>query len=1171
MFKTELAREIWTSKYRYNNETPKETFFRVAQALASVEKKPEDWVDKFFNTLVRTIENEPVGLKCTTGGRITANVGTIFEKATLLNCFVAAPISNAKVSYKRETDNGLIKFPIEYETDDTPDDLINIFLTIVEQAKTLASEGGYGLSFDFIRPRSSIIKGTGIKHPGVVAYMKIWDAVSQCIVQGDADGYVDKIKNYLGDDKFQEAKTVIKNAIRKGAMLAALSVTHPDCEEFVRAKQTSGELTKFNISVVLTDDFLKAVENDDFFEQSFNGKVFKRIKARELYDLIMLSCYDRAEPGVLFADNMMRNNPIAYLGRVTATNPCIIGSSIIATADGRNGVSIKQLAQEGKDLPVYSRNKLTDKVEIKMGRNPRITGEQREVWKLTLDDDSVFIATPDHKIPTRYKGDVELKNLKPGESLLPFNSHESNGYRQISYTSNKKRSNGLRLSRRQYRLIFEFFNPDIEITKDDRIHHSNFNSLDDRPEFLVKCTKQEHQSFHDISGKNNPMYRLRDKQKYRENMSKATSGLKNGRAYEITSKELLSHFVGFTRSIGRKPKRQELFGFCKSNNLPYPQKFRQKEFNCSNYTEFSNLLETEAFFNHKVKKVEFHGYEDVYNITVDDNHNYIVLTSWNDDKFLRSSGICVNNCGEVPGIASIGTVCLLGSLNLTQYVRIKTDGTTYFDFDEYIEDIRIFTRMLDNVNDLTYAPLPSYQWVIDNLRQIGMGINGLGSALMMLRIPYNSKEAVEFAKKICQLKENLTWQTSALLAKEKGVFGAYIKEQFEATEFFNSSRITDETRELLKKYGARNAKTTTVPPLGNSSILSDVTSNGIEPVYLIEYERKVVCQTWPEDLSQDNVKQILKHYKEKDYEYWRGRFGDYEYYYEPHNRGLCKINIVRDYGYQWLLDNFPEQDHSKYLITTKDLNIDDHLAIQAVVQFYNNQSTSKTANLPNEYPFEDFKQLYLKAWKLGLNGFTTYREGSMESVLSDIGKAEKREIIAKDIKLPDVFINGDTHIIKREGKKFYLHFSYLPDDSRKEFPICIWIYTNSQYGGEELKVCNKASRNLAKLALSCGISDEIVKETVGKANIDYPHNRLGRMISLCLRHNIPREDILVSLMGIDGDNISTLLTAVRKFLSQTLSDGIELKGLKCPQCGGRVVMQAGCFKCIDCADYSGCG
>ena len=1019
MFKTILAREIWSSKYRYGNETPKETFQRVAKALASVEKNPDKWYEKFFNTLVRLDESgEPIGLKCTTGGRITANAGTSYGKATLLNCFVAGPVSNAHVSYKRKTEDGLLEFPVEFQTDESPDDLLNIFLSILEQAKTLASEGGYGVSFDFIRPRGSIIKGTGIKHPGVVAYMKIWDAVSDCIVQGDADGYVDKIKNYLGKEKFEEAKEFLKKSIRKGALLGALSVTHPDVEEFVRAKQISGILTKFNISVLLTDDFLKAVENDDFFEQSFNGKVLKKIKARELYDLIMRSCYDRAEPGVLFADNMMKNNPIAYLGKVTATNPCIIGSSILAVDDGRYGVSIKQLAKEGKDISVYSRNKETNQIEIKIGRNPRMTGEKKEVWKLTLDDDSYLIATPDHEIPTYNRRDVCLKDLEQGESLFSFN--------------------------------------------------------------------------------------------------------------------------------------------CDTN--------------------------------HKVKKVEFYGYEDVYNIAVDDNHNYVVLTSWDDDKFIRSSGICINNCGEIPGIATIGTVCLLGSLNLTQYVKIRSDRTknfyssqynvgafnsrqeaVYFDFDKYSEDIKVFTRMLDNVNDLTYAPLPSYQWIVDNLRQIGMGINGLGSALLMLKIPYNSKNAVEFARKICRLKENLTWQTSALLAKEKGVFKAYVKEKFEATEFFNSERITEETRTLLKLYGARNAKTTTVPPLGNSSLLSDVTSNGIEPVYKLEYERKSICQEWPEGLDTDNVKKHLTYFKEKDYEYWRGMWNGKEYYYEPHNRGLCDINIVRDYGYQWLLDNFPGEDYSKYLVTTNDLTIDDHLNIQEVVQFYNNQSTSKTANLPGDYPFEDFKSLYLKAWKLGLNGFTTYREGSMESVISDINKAGRREIIQNDIKLPDVFINGDTHIIKKEGKKFYLHFSYLPEDHQKQFPICIWIYTNSKYDVQELKICNKASRNLAKLALSRGISTEIVKETVDKANIDYPHNRLGRLISLCLRHNVLREDIYESLMGINGDNMSTLLTAVRRFLSKTLNDGIKFKTLKCPVCGGTVIMEGGCQRCIDCSDFVGCG
>jgi ribonucleoside-diphosphate reductase alpha chain len=285
---------------------------------------------------------------------------------------------------------------------------------------------------------------------------------------------------------------------------------------------------------------------------------------------------------------------------------------------------------------------------------------------------------------------------------------------------------------------------------------------------------------------------------------------------------------------------------------------------------------------------------------------------------------------------------------------------------------------------------------------------------------------------------------------------------------------------------------------------------------------------------------------------------------------LCAINKVRDYGYQWLLDNYPDEDHSKYLTTTKTLEIEDHLAIQKVVQYYNNQSTSKTCNLPKDFPFEDFKSLYVRAWKSGLNGFTTYREGSMESVLSDINKAEKREIISRDIQLPDVFINGPTHIIKREGKKFYLHFSYLPEDSKQEFPIVIWIHTNAKYMVDELKICNKASRNLGKLALGCGIDRKIVSETVNKANDDYPHNRLGRMVSLCLRHNIPREDILVSLMNIDGDNISTLLTAVRKFLSKTLKDGTKLKGLACPECGEPIIMEAGCKKCLSCP-WSACG
>jgi len=517
MFKTQLALENWKSKYKYRDELPVETFKRVAKALASVEKDPSQWEEKFLHTLLNydNIKGLPTGLKCTTGGRITANIGTDYKKATLLNCFINGPVSGATISYQRKTENEQFTFPIVLKSSESPDCLLNIFLTVLEQAKTLASEGGYGINFDFIRPRGSIIHGIGIRHPGIVSYMHIWDAVSECIVRGDNDGYQDKIKNYLSEEQAADLKQAIKAMARKGAMMGCLSVWHPDIEEFVRAKQTSGKLTKFNMSIVVDDKFMQAVLKDDFYDLHFDGEVKKRIKARDLYELIMESTYNRAEPGILFIDNMHRNNPIAYLGKANATNPCVIGTSIIAVADGRNGVAIKQLAEEGLDIPVYSRNLITGKVEIKSARKPRKTGEKKEVWKLTLDDSSEFIATPDHKMLLNDGSEKQLKDLNQDDSLVPFNTYMSNGYRQISEASERQRYNGLHLSRRQYTLIYMFYNPNDKYDgKYFRIHHDNFDKTNDRPQFLKKCTIEEHKKFHDISGKNNPMFKLKDKVKY---------------------------------------------------------------------------------------------------------------------------------------------------------------------------------------------------------------------------------------------------------------------------------------------------------------------------------------------------------------------------------------------------------------------------------------------------------------------------------------------------------------------------------------------------------------------------------------------------------------------------------------------------------------------------------
>ena len=887
IFKTRLAQENWTSKYQYDNETPIETQLRAAKALASVEKEEvrKHWEDKFFNTLVNVELNEEVatavGLKNTLGGRITANIGTEFNGATLMNCYINGPVYGATLKYKRSIPGTDEFINIELTTEDTPDNLANIILTVLEQALTLKSEGGWGINFDWIRPRASIISSLGVQHPGVVRYMEIFDKISEIIVMGNTDGYKDTLKDYLeGADRAQvrQIGKKLKKMARKGAMMGVLSIWHPDIEEFVRAKQTPGVLTKFNISVMVDDKFMQAVEDDDFYDLHFNGVVYKRIKAKELYELIMQSTYNRAEPGILFYDNMQRNNPIAYLGDINATNPC----------------------------------------------------------------------------------------------------------------------------------------------------------------------------------------------------------------------------------------------------------------------------------------------------------------------------------GEIGGNPKTSTVCLLGSINLTQYIGKDRK----FNWDAYKADVEVFARMLDNVNDLTYTPLAQYQWATKNIRQYGMGINGLGSALYMMGIAYNSPEAIEFTDQVNWWKEEICWRTSALLAAEKGPFPAYNEKFLETHWFTKFTRISDETKALIREHGVRNAKTTTNPPLGNSSIVCDIISNGIEPVFMHEYQRKYIADKWPDGLSVDNVKLFLSETKEGDATVWQGKYNDVMYHYEPHNRGLCIIENVRDYGYQWVLDNYPEdiinltlteaypvvgdtqefQDlmdagyktvslKNNYLVTTENLTVEDHVNIQVVTQRNINQSVSKTANIPNDYPFEDFKQLYLNAWKKGLNGFTTYRDGSMEAVLTKIEKDKKvdevtRPIIKSGLRLPDTYLNGPGKIVEKEGMKFYMHLSYHPEDSNMEYPIALWINTN--HTGETV-AANAAVRELVKLLRSFEIEEELIQKQLDKVKGTPSHQRVSRMVSMCLRHNLPITSVIGAIDNLEEDYISSMLTAVRKFLSSQVKDGSPVIGKKCLSCGSeKIIFESGCNKCLDCGSGS-CG
>jgi ribonucleoside-diphosphate reductase alpha chain len=1224
-FKTEEAFSIWDRSYRNGNETPKETFERIARELAKnevntnptvTEENYEELYNEFLSCLVVEYEDGTYGLKNTTGGRITANIGTDFAKATLINCFVTGPVSKATITYDRHIPNTDVDIPIVYETPDNPDNLMNIFLTIMEQAKTLASEGGYGINFDFIRPRGSIIKGIGIEHPGIVQYMKIWDQVARCIVSGNNDGYVDTLTSHLTEEEITELTVEVKKKMaRKGAMMGVLSIDHPDIEEFVRAKQTSGELTLFNISVAVTDAFMEALLADEMWELRFEDKVYKRVKARELWDLIMQSTYNRAEPGIIFVDNAMKKNPISYLGKVNATNPSLHKDTLVITnkgvfpiveLDGRDDFKVLNFRNEWQNCKAFK------------------TGDKKQLYKISFNDGSDIYCTPEHKWPI-------LKNIRSGDkrtigydSFKKVRTDEMKSNSKILFPQNINpfitsdctfnKDDGFILGwnigdgsksfhkrKNTYQYDFIVGNADIEVSGiiEDYINNIIKDNISFRPSTKGKSVET---SSSDIS-----IRTLFDSFGYTKKEDGIPSSVWKGDTnfisgfidglfssdgcIDISNKRIifttkheklakdLQKLLSFF-GIGSKVRYSEATSTF-PNEVDYDKiygrydlvirrrsiKLFREIFTLSSKRKndlLDKLCEVDYKYEDKIHKivtsVELTDiYEDVYDITVfDDTHT-----------FMCEGGVITGNCGEVPGNPATTTTCLLGSTNITQYVR--ADRT--FDWEMYEKDVATFTKMLDNVNDISKVEMPTYLWAIENLRQIGVGINGFGSALLMLGIPYDSKEANDFATRLWETKENITWQTSAKMAAEKGTFPVYDKEQFTSTEFYNDGTLWPETKKMIEEFGVRNAKTTMNAPLGSTSMLCDYVSNGIEPVFSIETERKVTVDKWPQGLTKDNIKSILNATKEGDADIWRGEYDGVQYYFEPHNRGLCQVKYLRDYGYQWILDNFGEEEanNTDYIRTTRDLGVDDHVSIQAIAQKFTNQAISKTINLPNDYSFEDFSEVYINSWKKGLIGTTTYREGSMESVLATVEENatdEPREIIEVDLKLPDEFINGPTQKIKREGNKYYIHMSYHPEDVNMSFPVAIWIKTNATKG--ETVSCNRAAKSLIKLAMEKGIDPEIVSEAGAKAKIATPHDKLARMISLNMRHNVDLVDILESISSIEGDHISSLLTAVRKFISSKIPDGVEAKGATCVECGSdNIKFESGCHLCIDCG-YSGC-
>lgn len=513
----ELAAETFAGKYAlqdlsglYHEKTPADMHRRMAKEFARVELKYPNPVDE--ETIYRYFSSWEIVPQ----GSPMSGIGNPYQLQSLGNCFV---IPSAKDSYG------------------------GILFTDQQQVHIMKRRGGVGHDISTLRPRGATTNNAARTTDGIGIFM----------------------------ERFSNTTREVAQSGRRGALMLSISVHHPEIMTFIKIKNDKTKVTGANISVRVTDEFMRAVKSGEKYHLRFPvdssaPQIEEWVDARSVWNEIMQSAWSSAEPGVLFWDTIIKESPADCYADVgygtTSTNPCFSGDTLIAVADGRNAVSIKQLADEGRDVPLYSMDK-SGMISIKTGRHPRVTGCEQKLVRVHLDNGTHLDVTPNHTFILMDGAKVEAKSLKPGDSLPRFTKRlESvkkggNEYYRVALNTRNPREKQVF----EHRLIAQFHNPELWSSVYDKaknsgwavtgglvVHHKDYNPVNNSPENLEIMTFREHTKLH---------------------ASADTQGEKNGRAYTGVSNDYIVEMAKkLTINFGRRFSRKEWSAFAKKNGLP---------------------------------------------------------------------------------------------------------------------------------------------------------------------------------------------------------------------------------------------------------------------------------------------------------------------------------------------------------------------------------------------------------------------------------------------------------------------------------------------------------------------------------------------------------------------------------------------------------------------------
>ncbi|MDB5746390.1 MAG: ribonucleoside-diphosphate reductase, adenosylcobalamin-dependent [Massilia sp.] len=534
-----------------------------------------------------------------------------------------------------------------------------------------------------------------------------------------------------------------------------------------------------------------------------------------------------------------------------------------------------------------------------------------------------------------------------------------------------------------------------------------------------------------------------------------------------------------------------------------------------------------------------------------------------------------NPCGEQP-LPAYGC-CDLGSLNLTAFVERPFSEEARFDFDRMREVAAVAVRMLDLVLDATEWPLPQQALEARAKRRIGLGFLGLGSALVMLGLRYDAEEGRALAARIAETLRDAAYAASIELAREKGPFPLFDAARHLEGRFV--ARLPQALREAIRVHGIRNSHLLSIAPTGTISLaFADNASNGIEPAYSWTYQRK---KRMPDD--------SMRAYEVEDHA-WR-------LYRQQHPEARA------------------DQDLPPPFVTALQMRADDHLRMLEAVQPFIDTSISKTVNVPADYPYDDFRGLYLEAWRAGLKGLATYRPNTILG--SVLGAAPQPESTSApdDDPLRKRFegrplgelesVTSKVEYSTQEGRRtFYLTVSFIRVEGVHEgVPVTIerpfeffmpagqrtegqqWITSSMRLLSMLARAGGPVAKALADMRdvvwekgpVRCG---SLVREDGARVPVfhDSEAAAVGFMLQRILINRgfldaqgngvpVPRLAKQLATRAATLEAVASLDSAIPQATQLAVAGAA-----RCPECGARALRKAeGCTRCDNCQYVGECG